>query len=121
VKTRTPRKLRPSARVSQDSRMAGNKGNHKPQQVQSLNSDAAVPMLHFGVANNFDLFKRKVFIACMEKYKNLGRLIMDKKYYVPEAVDVALYDLTIDPFDMEKGRLRETHKRHDKEIWHEDW
>jgi hypothetical protein len=37
-----------------------------------------VPMLHFGVANNFDLFKRKVSIACLEKHKNLGRLIMDE-------------------------------------------
>jgi hypothetical protein len=50
----------------------------KPQQSQSLNSDAVVPMLHFDVANNFDLFKRKVSIACLEKHKNLGRLIMDE-------------------------------------------
>jgi len=29
---------------------------------------------------------------------------------------VALYDLTNDPFDAEKGRWREAHKRRDKEI-----
>jgi hypothetical protein len=29
----------------------------KSQQAQSLNSDTAVPMLRFGIANNFDLFK----------------------------------------------------------------
>jgi len=80
-----------------------------------LNSDAAVPMLHFGVANNFGLFKRKVTIVCQEKYKNLGRLIMDEQYYIPPAADMALYDLTNDPHDVEKGRLREAHKRRDKE------
>jgi len=73
-------------------------------------------MLRFGAGNNFDLFKRKVSIACMEKYKNLGCLIMDEQYYVPAAVDIALYDLTNDPFNVEKGKLREMHKRRDKEI-----
>lgn len=29
---------------------------------------------------------------------------------------MALYDLTNDPFDAEKGRWREAHKRRDKEI-----
>jgi hypothetical protein len=46
----------------------------------------------------------------MEKCKNLGRVIVDEQYYVPVAVDTALYDLTNDPFDFEKGRLREAHK-----------
>jgi hypothetical protein len=54
---------------------------------QSLNSNAAVPMIRFGVSNNYDLFKPKVLVACMEKYKNLGRFIMDEKYYVPAAID----------------------------------
>jgi hypothetical protein len=84
--------------------------------AEGLNSDMAVPMLHFGCANNYDLFKRKISIACMEKYKNLGRLIMDEKYYQPLLVDMALYDLTYDPYDMEKARLREAHKCRDKEI-----
>jgi hypothetical protein len=48
-----------------------------PNAAQSLNSDLAVPMLHVGVSKHYDLFKRRVSIACMEKYKNLGRLIMD--------------------------------------------
>jgi cupin superfamily acireductone dioxygenase involved in methionine salvage len=94
----------------------GKKQGIKPQQTQSLNSDAAVPMLRFGASNNFDLLKRKVSIACMEKYKNLGRLIMDKQYYVPDAVNTSLYDLTNDQYDVEKGRLREAHKHRDKEI-----
>jgi len=79
----------------------GKKQGIKPQQTQLLNSDAAVPMLRFGAGNNFELFKRKISIACMEKYKNLGRLIMDEQYYVPDAVDTSLYDLTNDHYDVE--------------------
>jgi len=40
---------------------------------QILNSNGAVPMLRFGVSNKFDLFRRKVSVACMERYKNLGK------------------------------------------------
>jgi len=47
----------------------------------SLKSGNAVPNLRFGASSNFDLFKKKIAIACMERYKNLGRLILDKKYY----------------------------------------
>ena len=55
----------------------GNKRQNSPTSVLSLNSDTAVPMLRLGVNNNFDNFKKRVSIACMEKYKNLGRLIVD--------------------------------------------
>jgi hypothetical protein len=73
-------------------------------------------MLRLGVSNNFDTFKKKVSIACMDKYKNLGRLIVDEKYYVPPAVDIMQFNLMSDPHEIEKGRLREVHKRRDKEI-----
>jgi hypothetical protein len=46
----------------------------------SLNSDTAVPPLKYGGGNNFDLFKKRVAIACLERYKNLGRLIVYEKY-----------------------------------------
>jgi hypothetical protein len=52
-------------------------------------------MLWFGAGNSFDLSKRKVSLACMEKYKILGCLIMAEQYYMPVAVDIALYDMTI--------------------------
>ncbi len=84
----------------------GRKQGIKPQQTQSLNSDTAVPMLRFGAGNNFDLFKRKISVACMEKYKNLGHLIMDEKYYVPDAVDTSLFDLTNDRYDVEKRKVK---------------
>lgn len=52
----------------------------------------------------------------MEKYKNLGRLIHDEKYYSPPAVDVSLYNLANDLHEVEKTRLREAYKRWDKEV-----
>jgi hypothetical protein len=91
-------------------------GNKSPTSVTLLNSDTAVPMLRLGVTNNFDTFKKKMSIACMERYKNLSRLIMDEAYYIPPAIDITQYKLTNDPYDIEKGRLREAHKRRDKEI-----
>lgn len=36
----------------------------------------------------------------MEKYKNLGRLIVDEKYYAPPAVDINDYNLQSDPHDI---------------------
>jgi len=91
-------------------------GKTSPTSVTSLNSDTAVPMLRLGVNNNFDNFKKRVSIACMEKYKNFGRLIVDEKYYEPPAVDISQYNLANGPHEVEKGRLREAHKRRDKEI-----
>jgi hypothetical protein len=53
---------------------------------QLLNSDGAVPMLKYGLSNSYDVFKKKLTVTCMGKYKNLGRLINDEKYYVPPEI-----------------------------------
>jgi hypothetical protein len=74
-------------------------------------------MLWFGASNNYNLFKRKISIACQEKYTNLGRLINNEDYYVLPVVDTALYNPTNDPHEIEKGRLRKAHKRRDKEVY----
>jgi hypothetical protein len=52
----------------------------------------------------------------MERYKSLGHLIMEEKYYVHVVVDMSLYDLTIDLYDVEKVRLGGAYKCRDKEI-----
>jgi len=75
-----------------------------------------VPMLRLGVSNNFDNFRKKISIACLEKYKNLGRLIHDEAYYIPPTIDPTTYNLSNDPHDIEKTRLREAYKRRDKEV-----
>ena len=90
--------------------------NKTPTSVTSLNSDTAVPMLRLGVNSNFDMFKKKISIACMESYKNLGSLIHDENYYAPPAIDVNDYNLANDRHDIEKTRLKEVYKRRDKEV-----
>jgi hypothetical protein len=95
------------------------KGRNNPtvrSPAPSLNSNTAVPQLKYGGWNNFDLFKKCIAIACLKRYKNLGRLIVDEKYYVPPAIDVADFNLANDPYDVEKIRLWEGHKRRDKEV-----
>jgi len=52
----------------------------------------------------------------MEKYKNLGRLIHDEAYYDPPPIDPSTYNLSNDPHEIEKTRLREAYKRRDKEV-----
>jgi hypothetical protein len=96
----------------------GDKRHNRPSgsHNNSLNNDAAVPMLRFGVSNNFDTFRQRLSIACMEQYKNLGSLVVDKCYYVPPAIDLKQYNLANDLYEIEKGRLREAYKRQDKEI-----
>jgi hypothetical protein len=73
-------------------------------------------MLKYGPYGNYDLFKKKIAIMCMEKYKNLGRLFNDKKYYVPPEIYPMDYDLMHDIADIEKGRIQDAHKCRDKEI-----
>jgi hypothetical protein len=58
-----------------------------PRSVTDLDSNSAVPMLRYGNNQNLDLFERKMIVACLEKYGNLGRLIQDGAYYDPPAVD----------------------------------
>jgi hypothetical protein len=89
---------------------------HPSGGTQSLSSDGAVPMLKYGPFSNYYIFNKKIALACMEKYKNLRRLINDEKYYVPPEINPMDYDLTHNVTDIEKGRLRDAHKRRDKEI-----
>ena len=80
---------------------------------ESLNSDEAVPMLKYGPSGNYDLFKKKMITACLEKYKHLGRIIEEEAYYKPPDIDRNEFDLK-DEFD--KVRLLEKYKTRDKEI-----
>jgi len=54
-------------------------------------------MLWVGASNNFDLLKRQISVACMEKYENLSKLIINEKYYEPIAIDTEMFNLTNDP------------------------
>jgi hypothetical protein len=115
--TETPTKSTPTKDGKAPGRFGKKNGQQRsPSSVTSLNSDTAVPMLQLGVNNNFDTFKKKVSIACMEKYKNLGRLIIDEACYVPPAIDPNDYNLAKDPHDIKKGRLIEAYKHCNREV-----
>jgi hypothetical protein len=43
-------------------------------------------------------------------------VIVDKACYKPPEVNGSLYNLKNDPYEINKGRLREVHKRRDKEL-----
>lgn len=73
-------------------------------------------MLKYGPFSNYDVFKKKLSLACMDKNKNLGRLINDEKYYVPPEINPMDYDLTHHMMEIEKGQQRNAHKHRDKEI-----
>jgi len=45
-----------------------------------------LPMLRFGIGNNFYKFKAQLSNVAIEKYGNLGKLIELEKYYAPALV-----------------------------------
>ena len=95
----------------------GGHGRGSPRSVMAnLNSDGAVPQLRFAPPGNWDLFKRKMTVAALEKFGNLGRLIQDEAYYSPPAVSTELYNLTDDPHGIQKMLLIKAYKARDKEI-----
>jgi hypothetical protein len=61
-------------------------------------------MLRYGPSSDTDVFKKKIALACMEKYKT--RLITDEKYYEPPQIDLTKYNLANDIHDIEKGGWR---------------
>jgi len=92
------------------------KGDKRQFPKASETMESSIPVLHYGASNNLDVFKKKLSLACMEKYKNWSRLIIDENYNEPLKVDDMLYDLKNDPYEINWGRLREAYKRRDEEI-----
>jgi len=108
-------------------RGSGNSGRglaRSPRSViatSSLNADQAVPMLRIGgtTGSNWDYFKRKMSVACMESVGNLGRLIDDEAYYVPPQVvdaDFGSLNPASDPHGIRKAMLLKEYEGRHKEI-----
>ena len=76
----------------------------------------AVPMLRHGTENNFPTHKKKMAIAALEKYHDLGRMIDLGEYYVPEEVDVDLYDLDDDPHGLNLSEYKDARKSRNRNI-----
>ena len=70
----------------------------------------AVPMLRHGTENNFPTHKKKLAVAVLEKYHDLGRMIDLGEYYVPDAVDADLYDLDDDPHGLNLSEYKDARK-----------
>lgn len=95
----------------------GSQGRGSPRSVTAnLSSDGAVPQLRFTPPGNWDIFKRKMTVAALEKFGNLGRLIQDEAYYSPPAVNTQLYDLANDPHGIQKALLIKAYEARDKEM-----
>ena len=76
----------------------------------------AVPTLRYGKDNNFASFKKKLSVAALETYKDLGRMFDLGEYYVPPEVDLDLYDLDEDPHGLNLFDLKEARKARNQEI-----
>ena len=86
------------------------RGN-RPSRAEKEPADRnAVPMLRHGTENNFPTFKKKLAVAVLEKYNDLGRMIDLGEYYVPEEVDVDQYDLDDDPHGLNIGEYKDARK-----------
>ena len=57
-------------------------------------------------------------MQCLKEYKDLGRLIEDEFYFVPEAIDNTAFKTAKeeDPDGINKARLIKAHENRDKEI-----
>ena len=83
---------------------------------KSKSVEKNVPTLRYGPNNNYVEFKKRLSLACHEKYKGLGRVIEDEEYWTPEEVDRSLYPLENDPDNVMKSCLLEAVKMRVKEI-----
>jgi len=78
-------------------------------------------MLRIGgtTGSNWDYFKRKMSVACMESVGNLGRLIDDEAYYIPPPVidaDFGSLNPVSDPHGIRKAMLLKEYEGRHKEI-----
>jgi len=71
-----------------------------------MNQDTLPPLLQCGATTaNFSSFKEKINIACLERYKNLGRCLESGKYFEAAKVDPTKFDMANDPHGVNKARL----------------
>ena len=76
----------------------------------------AVPMLRHGTDNNFPAFKKKLTVASLERFNDLGRMFDLGAYFAPEQVDPEMYDLEDDPHGLNIGDLRDARKGRNRRI-----
>ena len=104
-------------RSQKDNREAGGgrggQSSGRGSQHRTRDDPTHVPILRFGVDNNFHKFRERLATAAIDRFGYLGELIETGRYYVPPPVDESLYDLDNDPHQLHLGALR---REHDKRL-----
>ena len=86
---------RGTRRNRRDPRRGRGRDRNSPFQkptTKKLDSNEAVSILTYGSNTNFAIFKEKIKTSCLEKYGNLGRLIEDNAYWMPDEIDEEKYE-----------------------------
>jgi hypothetical protein len=73
-------------------------------------------MLRHGTDNNFPAFKKKLTVASLERFNDLGRMFDLGAYFAPEQVDPEMYDLEDDPHGLNIGDPRDARKGRNRRI-----
>ena len=94
----------------------GGRGNRNSRADRPPADRNAVPILRHGTDNNFPAFKKKLTVAALEKYNDLGRMFDLGAYFSPEQVDPEMYDLEDDPHGLNIGDLRDARKGRNRRI-----
>lgn len=76
----------------------------------------AVPTLLYGTHSNYTTFKKKLSLAALAQYKDLGRLFDTNEYYVPDEIDIEQYDLDYDPHEINLYEYKEARKNRTRRI-----
>ena len=76
----------------------------------------AVPVLKHGADNNYPTFKKKIAMAALEKFGDLGRMIELNAYWEPTAPNPADYDLDNDPHGLNLSDIREARKEYGRKV-----
>ena len=78
----------------QSSKQARRGKNIFRKSTRQQDTGSQVPILCYGLENNFQRFKERLAAEALKDYGDLGLIIETERYYDPPAVDVSDYDLT---------------------------
>jgi hypothetical protein len=94
----------------------GGRGNRPSRADRPPTDRNAIPMLRHGTDNNFPAFKKKLTVASLERFNDLGRMFDLGAYFAPEQVDPEMYDLEDDPHGLNIGDPRDARKGRNRRI-----
>jgi len=87
--------------------------NHNRDDLKVRSAEDADPVLTYGPGNNFIEFRKRMVIAASKLYLDLGRVIEDERYFVPDPVDNTKYNLQD---EIEKAICLELNKERERHV-----